>query len=144
MELHYRSGDVSELDLKTQVNLAKDSYTKAVDKSSGNPSLTAMARFGLGLCEEELGNFTEAERLYQQIISNPDLEGTVSVSQAKQRLYTMADYKEKLVFKASPKPEPVPAAEPITPALDLGIPDVCESQADAFEEQSTDANLSTQ
>src|SRR4030043_95296 len=40
MELHYRFGNISSQDLTAQINRAKDSYTKALEKSSANPSLT--------------------------------------------------------------------------------------------------------
>jgi len=70
----------------------------------------AAAEFGLGLCEEELGNFEKAQQIYQIILDkssqseNPDFEGTVAVTQAKHRLDTMADYKQKVIFKLAPTP----------------------------------------
>jgi len=54
-ELHYRTTTASSQDLASQIGLARESYTKAMEKSSENPSLLAAAKFGLGLCEEELG-----------------------------------------------------------------------------------------
>ncbi|MHC4595136.1 MAG: hypothetical protein ACYS19_09345, partial [Planctomycetota bacterium] len=64
-ELHYRPGTVSKEDLTAQINQAKAGYADAIERSSFNPSLMAKAKFGLGLCEEELGNFAEAEQIYQ-------------------------------------------------------------------------------
>ena len=110
-ELHYRPGTVSKQDLTAQINQAKVSYADAIEKSSFNPSLMAKAKFGLGLCEEELGNFDGAEQIYRDIAANPNFEGTVSAVQAKRRLDTMTDYKQKVVFKPSPK-EPTPAELP--------------------------------
>jgi tetratricopeptide (TPR) repeat protein len=112
MELHYRFGSISDQDLAAQIDRAKDSYTKAIEKSSTSPSLTAMAKLGLGLCEEELGNFEQAREIYGEIAANADFEGTVAVAQAKQRLLTMADYQQKVVFKPSPKGAPVEAIQP--------------------------------
>jgi len=107
--LHYRQGIVSRVELKATIDRARAGYGEALDalkKASPNPPLTAAAKFGLGLCEEELGNFKDAKQIYGNIVADPNLEGTVAVSQAKLRLETMADYKQKVVFKASPKPKP--------------------------------------
>jgi len=111
-ELHYRPGTVSEQDLTAQINQAKAAYTEAIQtrlKGTSNPSLMAAAEFGLGLCEEELGNFEKAQQIYQIIAANPDFDGTVAVAAAKHRLETMADYKQKVIFKPAPIP---PAASP--------------------------------
>ncbi|MCH7555997.1 MAG: hypothetical protein IIB56_00910 [Planctomycetes bacterium] len=106
-ELHYRPGTVSEQDLTAQINQAKAAYTEAIQtrlKGTSNPSLMAAAEFGLGLCEEELGNFEKAQQIYQIIAANPDFEGTVANVAAKHRLETMADYKQKVIFKPAPAP----------------------------------------
>ena len=102
-ELHY--GNVEEDYLINQTNLAKASYTEALDKCSSNPSLAAAAKFGMGLCEEELGNFEQAKVIYHQIAGNTDYEYTLAAVRAKRRLETMADYQQKIVFKPKP-PEP--------------------------------------
>ena len=107
--LHYRQGAVSRAELEAAINRAKAGYNEAFEKASPNPSLMATAKFGLGLCEEELGNFDEARQIYSDLsdlAANPDFEGTTALAQAKQRLKTMADYQQKVVFKASPKPKP--------------------------------------
>ena len=118
-ELHYRQGTVHTQDLTTQINLAKNSYNEAISRltrpgprSATNPSLMAMAKFGLGLCEEELGKFEQAKQIYQDIVANPDFECTVTAAQAKLRLDTMADYQEKIVFKSPPRPRPVKSTLP--------------------------------
>ena len=90
-ELHYRAGIVSKRDLTSQISRAKTSYTEALEKSSPNPSLTAAAKFGLGLCEEELGNFEKAGQIYRDIAANPDFEGTAAAVQAKHRLELIID-----------------------------------------------------
>jgi hypothetical protein len=106
--VHYRQETVNQTDLLTAINGAKTAYITAIEKAATNPSLRAMARFGLGLCEEELGNFDGARQIYRDLVSNSDFEGTTSAAKAKQRLETMADYKQRVVFRASPKPKPVP------------------------------------
>ena len=103
-ELHYRPGSISVQDLTNQINQAKAAYTEAVQKSSANASLRATAEFGLGLCEEELSNFQKAKKIYQGIVAKADYEGTVAKAAARQRLETMDDYRQKVVFKPAPKP----------------------------------------
>ena len=115
-ELHYRLGAVSEQDIISQIALARESYNKAIAKAPANPSLMAMANFGLGLCEEEVGNFEQAKQIYNNVATNPDFEGTVAAVQAQQRLEKMDDYREKVAFRSAPRPEPT---EIIQPGLDL-------------------------
>lgn len=109
-ELHYRPGPISEQDLTNQINEAKVAYAGAVEKSSENATLEAAAEFGLGLCEEELSKFQEAKQIYQGIVANANYEGTVANAAALNRLETMDDYRQKVVFK--PAPEPAAAAQP--------------------------------
>jgi tetratricopeptide (TPR) repeat protein len=130
MELHYRFGSISRQDLTAQINRAKDSYTKAIEKSSTNPSLMATAKLGLGLCEEELGNFEQARKIYSEIIANADFEGTVADAQAKQRLLTMADYQQKVVLRQTPKQTPT---EFIQPEIKLESPEGFQTQNGALE-----------
>ena len=108
-ELHY--GTEQKDYLVSQTNLAKASYTEALKKCPNDPSLAAAAKFGLGLCEEELGNFEQAGQIYQEVAANPDFEATVAAVQAKRRLAAMADYRREVVFKPRPTP-PAAAAEP--------------------------------
>lgn len=109
-ELHY--GTVEQQYIIDQTNKAKASYRTAMAKSSTNPVLAAASEFGLGLCEEELGNFEQARQTYRQIVANPDYEGVVTVAQAEFRLKTMADYEQKIAFEPDPNPEPVAASKP--------------------------------
>ena len=68
-----------------------------------------MAKFGLGLCEEELGNFEKAAKIYRGIVDDMAFEGIATVDQAKQRLDTMAAYQTQVVFRTIPASVP---AEP--------------------------------
>lgn len=118
-ELHYSQGAVDRQYSTTQINLAKDSYNEALSRLArlkarrkSNPSLTALAKFGLGLCEEELGNFDQAKQIYSDIIANPDFEAATAAMQAKLRLDTMADYQKKVAFKAPTKPTPARSIQP--------------------------------
>lgn len=121
-ELHYRPGILSEEDITNRVNQAKTAYTEAIQKSS-NITLKAAAEFGLGLCEEELGNFEQAKKIYQDITANDDYDGTIAKASAKYRLDTMADYRQKVVFK--PAPPPAAASLPsiqINPDTNMLVP----------------------
>jgi tetratricopeptide (TPR) repeat protein len=111
-ELHYRFGTVSEQDTKAAIERAKASYTEAIGKSVINQSLVATAKLGLGLCEEELGNFEQAKQIYTEMATSVDFEGTAASAAAKHRLETMADYQQEVVFAPAPQPPPVEPAEP--------------------------------
>ena len=116
--VHYRQETVSQADLLTAIDGAKIAYIDAISKAATNPSLMAMAKFGLGLCEEEIGNFDGAEQIYRDlIIKNSDFEGTTTVARAQWRLETMADYRKKIVFKPAPKPIPKPFVTDMTDML---------------------------
>ncbi len=120
-ELLYRPGDISKQDLTTQIQRAKESYEQAIEKAAENPSLTASAKFGMGLCDEELGNFQQAKQTYKDIIENIDLQGTIALHQAMQRLEIMDNFEKNMVFK--PAAEPVPV-EPVTTTVQFEIPDI--------------------
>jgi tetratricopeptide (TPR) repeat protein len=117
-ELHYRLGTISAEDIAAQRNRAKDCYTKALEKSSTSQPLTATAKFGLGLCEEELGNFDQARQIYSEITEDPAFESTVAAAEAKLRLLTMANYQSKVVFK----PSPVQEAPAVLPQPEIKLP----------------------
>jgi len=124
MELHYRSGTVDRQDLAAQIEQARECYNEALEKSSSNQSLMAMAKFGLGLCEEELGNFDQARQIYSDLAANPQFQSTPVTVQAKQRLKTLADYQQKVVFnppRGGPKPAP---AGPVRPQIQLAPVDI--------------------
>ncbi len=123
MELHCRTGAISKEDLAKQINLAKDSYAEAVEKGATDPSLVASAKFGIGLCEEEIGNFQAAQQVYRDITANADFEGTVAKAAAAQRLETMGDYKTAVVFKPSVKPKAPVATKPTSQPLSPGSPE---------------------
>jgi tetratricopeptide (TPR) repeat protein len=107
-ELHFRLGAISQQDLTNQVNRAKENYTKALDvlKRSPNKTLEAMAKLGLGLCEEEIGNFDQAKVLYNEIATATQYQGTTPAAAAKRRLETMDLFKQKIVLQPEPKAAP--------------------------------------
>ena len=120
MDLHYRVHSASDDEIVIQINKAKASYNEALIKAKGNPSLTAMAKLGLGLCEEELGNFQNAEKIYNDIANDSSLDATTAKTQAQLRLKTMSDYLQKVVFKEPPEP----SIEMIEPEIQLDTLDI--------------------
>lgn len=122
-ELLYRFGAVSKEDAEAVISLAKTSYTEALEKTTNNPSLRAMAKLGLGLCEEELGNFEGAKQIYTDITEDAALEGTTASAQAKLRLETMADYQQGVIFSRAPEPAPA-ETELIQPEMQLDFNDI--------------------
>ena len=136
-ELHYRFGSVNKENLTEQINRARESYTEALEKASGDSTLTAMAKFGLGLCEEELGNFEQARQIYNEIVTNPDFQYTVIVPQAQQRLDTMDAYKQEVTFRPAPKRQQ-PAAEAVRLEFDARTPQGLPSQMGPFRVPEVD------
>jgi hypothetical protein len=103
IELHCRLGAVSTEDKTSAINKAKESYSLAAEKAAKNPTLLAKAKLGLGLCEEELGNFDAAKQIYQDISSNTDMAQTPAAALAKERLLSMDMYKQQIILPAAPK-----------------------------------------
>jgi hypothetical protein len=122
-ELHYRLAEAGREEIAKQVAQAKTSYQQALERASSIPALAAMAEFGLGLCDEELGNFDKAKAAYQAVAENPEYEGTATQAAAAHRLKTMEDYKGTVVFKPAPQPKPEAAS---TPTIQIG-PDAVNS-----------------
>ncbi|MHC4114475.1 MAG: tetratricopeptide repeat protein [Planctomycetota bacterium] len=118
-ELHYRLGEVGEINITQQLDKAKACYNLAIVKAASSPSLMAAAKYGLGLCEEELGNFKKSEEIYNSIVEDENFSATTAVEQAKLRLKIMPDYMKKLVFAPAPKLE---QAKILTPELEMGAP----------------------
>ena len=102
-ELHYRPTEVPREELTKQIGQAQTSYQQALERASSSPALAATAQFGLGLCDEELGNFEKAKEAYRAVAENPDYEGTAAQAAAAHRLKTMDDYKGTVVFKPAPE-----------------------------------------
>lgn len=113
-ELHYRLAEPSAEEIARQIALAQRSYREALERGAAVPTLAAAAQFGLGLCEEELGNFDKAREIYQQVATDAAYAGTVARAEAAHRLETMDDYRTTVVFKPAAKPAAAP-----TPRLDL-------------------------
>ena len=105
-ELHYRSGEVSRDEIAKQIAQAQASYEQALTKAKDVPALAATAQFGLGLCEEELGNLDKAKEIYRAVSENAAYDGTSAKAAAAFRLKTADDYRNAVVFRPAPAPQP--------------------------------------
>jgi tetratricopeptide (TPR) repeat protein len=117
-ELHLRLAEAGREELTAQIAKAQASYQEALDRKPSNPALAAAAQFGLGLCEEELGNFDKAAEIYRAMTQNAEYAGTVAQAAADYRLKIMDDYKTPVAFKPAP-PEPKVTVTPETPTLQI-------------------------
>ncbi|HNS22018.1 MAG TPA: tetratricopeptide repeat protein [Sedimentisphaerales bacterium] len=124
-ELHLRLTDPTKDDLAAQIGKAKASYQAALDRKPSNPALAAAAQFGLGLCEEELGNFGQAADVYRTTAQKPEYAGTVAQAAAEYRLKIMDDFKTQVVFKPAP-------AEPQATTPTIQIPGTAASDPTAI------------
>jgi hypothetical protein len=106
-ELQFRPKIISRPDFEAQINRAKECYAKALEvhlKRSPNRSLEALAKMGLGLCEEELGNSGEARKIYEELTTGAIYEGTTAAAAAKERLALMGSFNQKIVIMPAPRP----------------------------------------
>ncbi|RKY05033.1 MAG: hypothetical protein DRP66_11010, partial [Planctomycetota bacterium] len=85
-DLHYRAQEVDADVIGNQIKNARKAYDKALILAQGNNTLVAMANFGLGMCAEEIGDYTKAGKIYNSIIANAEFAGTVLPRQAQDRL----------------------------------------------------------
>ncbi|NLT77784.1 MAG: hypothetical protein GXX98_14770 [Planctomycetes bacterium] len=117
-ELHYRPTGGGGEEVARQIVQAQNSYQEALTRASDVPALAATAQFGMGLCEEELGNFEQAKAIYQKVAQNAEYDGTAAQAAAANRLATVDDYRGAVAFKPAPAPKPESASTPqiqITP-----------------------------
>lgn len=106
-ELHYRPTSLEPQAVRQQIDRAEKLYEKALQltRQRNNDKLAAMAKLGLGLCAEEIGEYDRAKQIYTEITETPEYEGTVFPPQAKRRLEIMDDFKDEVYFAAAPEPQ---------------------------------------
>ena len=125
-ELHVRAERIGVDEVHTRIGQAQDAYNKALT-SATTPTLKAMAKLGLGLCAEELGQRDAAAAIYKEIIAAPEFAATVFPTQAQQRLTSLDDNLETFVFAPAPAAAPTADAAPMIepmptpPALPEGV-----------------------
>jgi tetratricopeptide (TPR) repeat protein len=119
-ELHYRIGPIDNEAYSSQIAKARAAYESAIKRAQNNPSLRASATLGLGLCAEEIRNFTEAKEIYRKIVEDPNFAATIAAASAKYRLEVMDEYKQMALFTAPPV-TPGPTLEPSILQPDIGM-----------------------
>ena len=97
-DLHYRAEEAPQDITKYQIGQAKDIYQKALDIAGENMTIEVMAKFGIGLCAEELGDFDAALQIYQKIATEARYESSPYSAKAKLRAATIDDYKSEVFF----------------------------------------------
>lgn len=119
-ELHLRLAEAGREEVAAQIAKAQASYQQALDRKPSSPALAAAAQFGLGLCEEELGNFDKAAEIYRTVAQKPEYAGTVAQASADYRLKIMDDFKTPVSFKpAPPQPEVSATQQATTPTIQI-------------------------
>lgn len=119
-QIHYTSPPMDNGARDLLLEKAKKAYSDALAKADDNMQIAGMAKLGLGLCEEEAGNYAAAQSAYNELAGNESYAGTVAKLMAAKRAKTLDDYKETIVFVDIPKSaENKPAA---APAPEAGAP----------------------
>lgn len=120
-ELIYKATEPEQAVIEHNITMAKDYYNQAFALAKKDDNLQAIAKFGLGLCEEELGNFDAAGKIYGEIVENQAYSISPAQVYAKQRLAAMVDYQDDVVFLPAPVVvEPEPMSEEMTPDVNIG------------------------
>lgn len=114
-ELHIRP-DVSADTISANLSRARTACEQALEKAQ-TPTLRGLAELGLGLCDEEAGEYEQARTIYTKIIQTPEYVGTSVIEQAQRRLGSLDDNAVKVTFVKAPEmPADAPAAETTIPA----------------------------
>ena len=141
-ELHYSATPINPSDLAGMITPIQESYRLAEEKATTDASIRAAARYGQGLCFEELKQFTDAQAQYQAIVADDSLKGTAGQAAAEYRLLVLPHYQQGLTFRPAPEPEPEPEAESasIVPELnaDANAPVVGPTLPETLDANATD------
>ena len=97
-QIHFEQGQPSNATIAERIGTAKEAYSNALAKAKDNRTLMSLAQYGLGLCAEELGEFDEAKRLYEALISEATYAGTLGRASAENRIKSMSSFDGIIVF----------------------------------------------
>jgi tetratricopeptide (TPR) repeat protein len=115
-ELMFKAVEPEKPVIENQLKKASEYYNTAIKLADENKNLVAMAKLGLGLCQEDIGNFDEAAKIYSEIATDSQYKASGAFYEAGLRLATIGDYKTPVAFApAPPKPQVVEDAN--TPEL---------------------------
>ena len=91
---------------------AEKVYQKLQSKYAQQPVAVASAQIGLGLIAENRGQWDHAREIYQKVIANKKLAGTLFPRQAQSRLDIIEYINRPVIFSAEPPEEPAKAPQP--------------------------------
>jgi hypothetical protein len=109
VHLHLNPDELAADERQQQILAAQASYRKAKDLAGTDRNIAAAAEYGLGLCQEELGQYAEAHKTYSGIIANADFDGTAIRTAVQYRLRVLPEIQTPITFPPAP-PAPVPVA----------------------------------
>jgi tetratricopeptide (TPR) repeat protein len=156
-ELHVRPELIGTEQINERIEQARQAYEKAL-ASAASPTLKAMAKLGLGLCAEELGQRDQAAEIYQQIMNSEEFAATAFPAKAQKRLAALNQNLETVVFAPAPVEQPAlpegtlpdpasvfqtpPSLDAITPATPQFLGDA-PNAPDSSEQDSTEQPQAT-
>jgi tetratricopeptide (TPR) repeat protein len=120
-ELMYRSQPAEPNYQKVQLQQAQKIYEAAMEKAKDDPTVAAMAQYGVGICLEDMGDFAGAKTIYNKIAENPQYKGTLYPERARLRASTLSDNEGKVVFVKLEKPQNMTGQTEIKPAGPLTL-----------------------
>jgi predicted negative regulator of RcsB-dependent stress response len=97
-QIHFENGQPTIDAITDRIETAKAAYGMALEQGKANKTLTSLAQYGLGLCAEELGQFDEAGKIYQALISDDSYKGTIGQVSATNRVQAMANFNGSITF----------------------------------------------
>lgn len=113
-ELHLRP-DVTADMISANLSKARTACEQALEKAQ-TPTLKGLAELGLGLCDEEAGEYDKARAIYETLIAKPEYEGTAVIEQAKRRLASLEDNSAPVTFvQTEESVQPESETETMTP-----------------------------
>ncbi len=104
-EMLYRQSQISDQEKTEQLDKAISLYNQAIQNAEGHLTLTALAEFGVALCNEDKGDFQLARQGYEDIVQNRQYKATIAFKMAQQRLATMDSYRTPVTFAEPPQPQ---------------------------------------
>lgn len=137
--LYYRDEMMDRETVIQRAEQAREAYEKAQDEAQ-SPVLLAGAKFGQGLCAEEIGDLTRAEDLYREVAETEAYADTFYREQAKMRLMILKDLGNEVVF-VEPVTEAAPMPTPMGSDLDITLPEGLPQTPDLGGAAEPDAGL---
>ncbi len=123
-QIQFEAGQPTIDAITDRIETAKAAYEMALENGKASITLMSLAKYGLGLCAEELGQFDEAGNLYKALIADDAYKGTIGQVSATNRIEAMGNFNSTITFPVVEE-IPDPNAPDMTQILDstLGTPE---------------------